>query len=113
MNIRVRDDAKERLLRIIEEKKGVIQLAYDAEGCGCAVSGVPSLWLIDPPNTEHFENAGDEQLPIFYEKRQSVFFEPNMNLSFNEHQNGFKLSSNQQIYNNAMSITDKRQNRTT
>jgi len=105
LRIELTEEARHRLLAIMQAENKAIQLAYDISGCGCAVSGVPSLWLIHPTAQHSLTNAGDEQLPIFYDKQQAVFFEPTMKLGFNVEKNGFRLSSNNQIYRTAMSVT--------
>ena len=109
MRIEITEDARQRLMRFMNEKKARFQLVYDAEGCGCAVSGVPALWLIDPQADSDLVNASDDELPIYYEKRHAVFFEPEMKLSYNGAQNGYKLSSDNQIYHFAMTVMDRRQ----
>jgi len=104
LHIQMTEEAKARLLEITSKHNQQLQLVYDTDGCGCAVSGVPSLMLIQPGGDPSLENASDEELPIYYQKQQAVFFEPSLYLSYNDNQNGFRLSSKNQIYQNAMTI---------
>ncbi|WP_010273627.1 iron-sulfur cluster biosynthesis family protein [Paenibacillus senegalensis] len=88
---------------------GVLQLVYDSEGCGCAVSGVPQLWIISSEDADlELLKAADAPVPILYEQRHEVFFEEELKLDYIPEKLSFRLNSKQQIYNNSMSLIDKR-----
>lgn len=108
MQIQLTDSAARQVSDLVGADSA-LQLVFDSEGCGCAVSGVPQLWIIPR------ESAGDELLkaaekpvPILYEPRHEVFFEDLMKLDYAAEKLSFRLSSKQQIYNNSMSLVDKR-----
>ncbi len=85
-----------------------IKLVYDSEGCGCAVSGVPQLWIVEGPGSNDSETEASP-ISVLYETRQAVFFEENeMTIDYNSSKRAFTLKSKQQIYNNGMRLIDKR-----
>jgi len=85
------------------------RLVYDAEGCGCAVSGVASLWLTNAAeNDELRAESNVESVPLYYLKRHEVFFEDRLRLDYNPERRAFRLSSDGQIYGNGIDVTDRR-----
>jgi uncharacterized protein YqkB len=85
-----------------------IKLVYDSEGCGCAVDGVPQLWVVDQAEPGDSETEAFP-IPVLYESRQAVFFEEEaMTVDYNATKRAFSLKSKQQIYNNLMRLIDKR-----
>lgn len=84
----------------------VLKLVYDAEGCGCAVSGVPALWLISAP--QHGDLTADTNaFHVYYEERQAVFFEAELCIDYVPATRAFKLKSKQQTYHDGMLILNK------
>ena len=83
-----------------------IKLKYDTDGCGCVVSGVTALWLVD-------EKDGDDVLietnayPVLVEKSKMVFLDEKMTIDFNETANSYMLTCPSQILNPRMSLTVK------
>ena len=47
MEITLTELAAEKLSGRIAGKDGFIKLKYDIDGCGCVVSGVAALWLVE------------------------------------------------------------------
>lgn len=90
----------------VTDEQTAVQLVYDAEGCGCAVSGVPQLWVIDLDKEHELEQAGDD-MPLYIDPNQTVFFEPDMKLDFNQQNGLFRLASDQQIYHHALPLINK------
>ncbi|KEZ50835.1 iron-sulfur cluster biosynthesis family protein [Metabacillus indicus] len=83
-----------------------VKLKYDTDGCGCVVSGVTALWLVD-------EKDGDDVLietnayPVLVEKSKMVFLDEKMTIDFNETANSYMLTCPSQILNPRMSLTVK------
>lgn len=86
-----------------EEK---LKLVYDNEGCGCAVNGVPTLWIVQQPGERDLHAEGTPY-EVLYEKKHEVYFEDRMTLDYRDN-GGYILKSNGQIYNANMSLIDKR-----
>ncbi|MGG1573738.1 iron-sulfur cluster biosynthesis family protein [Fictibacillus sp. NRS-1165] len=90
--------------RAIEKIKGKIQhggrilLKYDTEGCGCVVSGVSALWIVEhePEGTVQLET---NFLPVYIEKDNAVFFDEQMTIDFKKEQHTFQLKSPNQMLN--------------
>ncbi|WP_102274669.1 iron-sulfur cluster biosynthesis family protein [Cytobacillus massiliigabonensis] len=83
-----------------------LKLKYDTEGCGCVVSGVAALWLVnelEDDDNEIHTNIGS----IYIEKSKEVFFEETMTIDFSEKANCFQLKSPNQYLNPRMSLYDK------
>ncbi|WP_308634366.1 iron-sulfur cluster biosynthesis family protein [Paenibacillus silvisoli] len=74
-----------------------LKLLYDTEGCGCVVSGVPTLQLLDQPHPDDKLGSGTPY-SVWYEPRYEVFFEPNLRIDYNEARSSFSLRSDSQIY---------------
>ena len=86
---------------------GCLKLAYDSEGCGCAVDGVAQLWIVSAPG-EHDEPLRTEPRPIWYDRRQAWYFSETLKLDYRPSGGTFVLSSKEQIYNAATPLIDKR-----
>lgn len=84
-----------------------LKLVYDAEGCGCAVSGVPTLWQVGQTGQDD-ELAETNAFHLTYEPRHEVFFEEEMTIDYDPVTRAFRLKSRQQTYNGTMLILDKR-----
>lgn len=109
MHIEVGQAAQSEILQRFGREGYALKLVYDSEGCGCAVSGVPQIWVVDPMEpSEESPAAAYSPISILYEKRQEVFFEDNLRLDYNTEKKVFQLKSNQQIYNASMTLLDKR-----
>ncbi|MDB5054765.1 MAG: iron-sulfur cluster biosynthesis protein [Bacilli bacterium] len=85
-----------------------LKLVYDNEGCGCAVNGVPQLWMIAPvESSDSWPSANGSSLQIFYAQKDAVFFEERMTIDYQAAKRSFILKSNNQIYNANMSLIAK------
>ncbi|ALC81495.1 MULTISPECIES: iron-sulfur cluster biosynthesis family protein [Bacillus] len=107
MQIQLTETADKMLKEALMASPGKhIQLAYDSEGCGCAVSGVPALWLTDQPvgETESIQTNG---APILIQKVKKVFFDEQMKMDANEKSNTFSLKSNSETLNPRMRMISK------
>ncbi|WP_309118540.1 iron-sulfur cluster biosynthesis family protein [Paenibacillus sp.] len=109
MYIHLTDAAAERLASYDLAEGERFRLVYDAEGCGCAVSGVVALWLTNAPESDEREaETNAEQVSIAYLRRHEVFFEDRLRLDYNPERRAFRLSSNGQIYGNGIDVIDRR-----
>lgn len=84
---------------------GFLKLTYDSDGCGCAVNGVPALWIVSEttPDDEQMDSNGPA---IWISKHQKVFFEDEMKIDVIPLSKVYRLSSSQQIYSTAMTLID-------
>lgn len=82
------------------------QLRYDAEGCGCAVSGVPTIWLTDEL-TGQCERIETNGLPLYIQTSQKVFFDEEMTIDYNEKAKTLVLKSPAEMLSPRMSIIVK------
>lgn len=109
MKISITDTAKQNIIKQLGKDRITLKLVYDAEGCGCAVSGVPQLWIIEQAGSEDILMEGtDDSLSIVYERRHEVFFEDELKLDYNPSRSAYTLSSSQQIYSNGIRLKDQR-----
>jgi len=94
-----------RLQQKTQGKKGFIKLKHDTEGCGCVVSGVAALWLIDTPedNDTMIPTNGPD---IYMDYNTEVFFDPKMTIDA-QAGNHFSLKSPGEILNPSLKYYDK------
>jgi uncharacterized protein YqkB len=107
MHITFTDQAVEQLGGSMQSGSGEIKLVYDSEGCGCAVSGVPTLWIVDRAEQQELRAEGTPY-GLIYEKKHEVYFEDNLILDYDSARRAFMLKSRGQIYNADMRLIDKR-----
>lgn len=81
----------------------LLKLLYDTEGCGCVVSGVPALQLLDELG-EHDAQGDGDPLPFLHEPRFDVFFEPELKVDYDADRGQFALKSDNQIYTNKLRL---------
>ncbi|SEM82597.1 iron-sulfur cluster biosynthesis family protein [Paenibacillus sp. OV219] len=97
MHITFTPSAAAKLEPIMQDGTKHLKLLYDTEGCGCVVSGVPALQVIEAPLADDKLGEGTPY-SVWYEPRYEVFFEPKLKVDFNEDRNAFSLKSDSQIY---------------
>lgn len=109
MFIQFTADAINKIQSIMNQNKatGKLKLAYDTDGCGCAVNGVAALWLVDVPESNDTVHACDP-FEVWIDRKQEVFFEESMTIDYKAEGVRFILRSNSQTYNAHMSLVDKR-----
>lgn len=90
------------------EHQGMLKLAFDTEGCGCAVNGVPTLWLVDQAEKQDLRMEGSPY-EVLMDKKHEVYFEERMTVDYIPEGLRFVLKSSGQIYNAHMSLIDKRE----
>ncbi|MGG6431332.1 iron-sulfur cluster biosynthesis family protein [Anoxybacillus sp. D401a] len=104
MNVTLTKRAIEHLRRVQGNKH--VKLIYDTDGCGCAVNGVPVLLLIDKLD-EHDVAIETNDVPIWMEKHQLIFFDDQMTLDVVDGAGCFQLKSPNQILNPRMSLVER------
>jgi uncharacterized protein YqkB len=110
MEIVFTDAALERLQNRMQDKKGFVKLKHDTEGCGCVVSGVAALWLVDKPeenDTRILTNGPD----LYLDYNTEVFFDEKMTIDAPAG-NHFSLKCPSEILNPAMKYYDKTEQNT-
>ncbi|WP_419881275.1 iron-sulfur cluster biosynthesis family protein [Peribacillus sp. B-H-3] len=92
----------EAAMKKIQEKlngtKGLLKLKYDTDGCGCVVSGVTALWLVDEIDEEDLRvetRMGD----IYLERSKVIFLDESMKVDFSPEANSFMLKTSNEILN--------------
>lgn len=97
MRISFTTAAVDYLTPILQQTNKQLKFLHDTEGCGCVVSGVPTLTLIDEPTVD--DRAGEaDPLSFYFEPRHKVYYEEHMNIDYAPHKNSFSLKSDSQIY---------------
>ncbi|WP_370627949.1 iron-sulfur cluster biosynthesis family protein [Anoxybacillus sp. ST4] len=104
MNVTLTKRAIEHLRRVQGNKH--VKLIYDTDGCGCAVNGVPVLLLIDELD-EHDVAIETNDVPIWMEKHQLIFFDDEMTIDVVDGAGCFQLKSPNQILNPRMSLVER------
>ncbi|MBB5326290.1 uncharacterized protein YqkB [Anoxybacillus tepidamans] len=103
MNITFTERAMQQLRPILANTKKQLKLKYDTDGCGCAVSGVPTLWLIDQADEDDVV-VETNYVPVLLEKSRLVFYDDKMVIDAVEGAGCFQLKSPNQILNPRMSL---------
>ncbi|MCY8514891.1 iron-sulfur cluster biosynthesis family protein [Bacillus atrophaeus] len=107
MQIHLTDTAKQTLQQAMVANPGKkAQLRFDAQGCGCAVSGVPTIWLSEQLTGE-CEQLETNGVPLYIQSSQKVFFDDQMTIDYNEKANTLALKSPAQMLSPRMSILVK------
>ncbi|MDF2718670.1 MAG: iron-sulfur cluster biosynthesis protein, partial [Paenibacillus sp.] len=109
MNVHFTEEAAAhiRARHFTHSAAGAIKLAYDTDGCGCAVNGVAALWIVDSPE-EDDQLASSNLFTVFYDPRQELFFEDKLTVDRKPEQQSLILKSSQQTYNPSMRLIDRR-----
>lgn len=101
----------ERAIEKLNEKMAgkntkYLKLKYDTEGCGCVVSGVAALWLVDEKSDGDIVLKTNDR-EVLIEKTKMVFFDEDMTIDIVESANCFLLKSPNQILNPRMMLSEK------
>lgn len=106
MEITITDIAAKKIEEKKGQQEGFLKLKYDTEGCGCVVSGVTALWLVDKIDEDDREietSIGS----IYVEKSKEVFLNENLKIDFSPLSNSFQLKSPNEFLNPRMSFLNK------
>jgi uncharacterized protein YqkB len=104
MKIQLTDAAAEKITEKISGKKGYLKLKYDIDGCGCVVSGIPTLWYVSEPDEIDDVTIETNHFPILVEKSKTVFLDEDLKIDFSTTSNTFQLKSPGQILNGRMNF---------
>ncbi|GIN60643.1 hypothetical protein J27TS8_06360 [Robertmurraya siralis] len=106
MEITITDIAAKKIEEKTGEQKGFLKLKYDTEGCGCVVSGVTALWLVNEIDED--DRAIETTIgSIYVEKSKEVFLNENLKIDFSSSSNSFQLKSPNEFLNPRMSFVNK------
>lgn len=72
MVIQVTETAKKHIESLAGPESAIIRLAYDSEGCGCGVNGLPALWIVSAKEADD-EEIQSNQLDFIIHRLQAVF----------------------------------------
>ncbi|MCR8842859.1 iron-sulfur cluster biosynthesis family protein [Paenibacillus sp. SC116] len=91
------------------DEHAVIKLAYDTEGCGCAVNGVPALWIMKEEDVSSSDELISSNAPyrIIIHRQHAVFYEDYLTLDLTADKS-FRLFGRGQTYSNHVRCEDKR-----
>ncbi|MBH5317813.1 iron-sulfur cluster biosynthesis family protein [Paenibacillus sp. GSMTC-2017] len=99
MHITFSPAAVSKLTPYLTDGSKQLKLLHDIEGCGCVVSGVPVLTLIQETTVDDQESNGDP-FSFLYEPRHEVFYDPHLRIDYDPARSSFILKSDNQIYTN-------------
>jgi uncharacterized protein YqkB len=105
MKLTYTQKALERLHQKLHNKEGFLKLKHDTEGCGCVVSGVAALVLVDEieNNDSKISTNGPD---LYMEYNTEVFFDTEMTID-TATGNHFTLKSPSEMLNPAMKFYDQ------
>ncbi|MFD2679595.1 iron-sulfur cluster biosynthesis family protein [Bacillus seohaeanensis] len=104
MHITFTDEAIKKINEKIDGKEGYLKLKYDIDGCGCVMSGIPTLWYILQPEGIDELTIETNLMPILIEKSKTVFLDKQLKVDFSKTANSFQLKSPAQILNGRMNF---------
>lgn len=107
MNITITEIAAQKIDEKINGKQGFLKLKYDIEGCGCVVSGVPTLWLVTELDEDDDTAIETNEQTVYIEKSKAVFLDEELKIDFSLDANTFQLKSVGQYLNPRMAFVDK------
>ncbi|MDF0726120.1 iron-sulfur cluster biosynthesis family protein [Cytobacillus sp. S13-E01] len=106
MKLTFTDSAIEKLKNKKMNPNKLLKLKYDTEGCGCVVSGVAALWLVNQQGSDDIVIETNYR-SVLVEKSKLVFFDDDMKIDTVETANCFMLKSPNQIFNPRMTFVEK------
>ncbi|KSU64137.1 heme biosynthesis protein HemY [[Bacillus] enclensis] len=104
MKIQLTEAAAEKINEKTAGRRGHLKLKYDIDGCGCVVSGVPTLWYVSEPDEIDDVAVETNHFPILVEKSKTVFLDEELKIDFSTASNTFQLKSPGQILNGRMNF---------
>lgn len=107
MHITLTDEASAALSKRLGAEPGTLRIVYDTEGCGCAVNGVPALWIVDSP-LDGDVSVASGPVDVWIDPNQAIFFEDAVKLDYRPDAHCFRLYSDSQIYHAALNVSDRR-----
>ncbi|WP_433742992.1 iron-sulfur cluster biosynthesis family protein [Falsibacillus pallidus] len=106
MKITITNEALAKIEEKINGSGKVLKLKYETEGCGCVMSGVPTLMAVGQDELNQGEDIEVETngMPIYMEKSKLVFFDEDLKIDYSASSNAYQLKSPNQILNGRMSF---------
>ncbi|MFT4416956.1 iron-sulfur cluster biosynthesis family protein [Fredinandcohnia humi] len=105
MKVTFTDRAIGKLQSQITNPDKFLKLKYDTDGCGCVVSGVTALWLVDEEDEDDVIVETNYR-PLLLEKSRMVFLDDTMTIDVVETANCFQLRSPNQILNPRLRLVE-------
>jgi uncharacterized protein YqkB len=105
VNITFTEKAIQQLTPILTESKRMLKLKYDTDGCGCLVSGVIALWLVNEADDDDIA-VETNFVPVLVEKSRLVFYDDTMTIDVAEGTSCFQLKSPGQILSPRMALVE-------
>ncbi|GIN73500.1 hypothetical protein J14TS2_39750 [Bacillus sp. J14TS2] len=105
MKLFITPEAEKQIKQKMRVNHSIVTLKYETEGCGCAVSGIPTLELINQQqvNEEDYVRVATDAMDVYIEKTKLVFFDDEMKIDYLQEKQIFRLSSPSEILNGRMS----------
>ncbi|WP_449536845.1 iron-sulfur cluster biosynthesis family protein [Ferdinandcohnia sp. Marseille-Q9671] len=98
MKVTFTERAIEKLNSQIKNEDKKLKLKYQTEGCGCVMSGVTALWLVESEDYDDLTLETNYR-PLLVEKSKMVFLDENMTVDVVETANCYQLRSPNEILN--------------
>ncbi|GAA0346583.1 iron-sulfur cluster biosynthesis family protein [Bacillus carboniphilus] len=92
MNITITERAGLEIGKRVNVKQETLRLLYDTEGCGCAVSGVPTLYK-EKSQPKDRQAQTNTNVNIYYNPQHEVFLGTELIIDFSEKANTFQLKT--------------------
>lgn len=102
------EEAIERLKDKKLNNELLLKIRYETEGCGCVVSGVPTLWIVDHQEKDEVR-IETNFCPVLVEKTKMVFYDEQLKIDYVKSANCYSLKSPNQILNPRMMLIEKRE----
>lgn len=96
MELTVTDKALEKLSELRKAEHNYLLLAYDTDGCGCGVNGMPTI-RFKSNKDDSFQTVKCEEMDTIVHYQQKAFFAKEMKLDYNGAT--FRLSSPNEMLN--------------
>ena len=108
VNITVTPEAAERIRKRMAGRNLSLKLKYETDGCGCVVSGVTVLELVDGTELDPDKMLVEtNEMPVIIEKTKLIFLDEELKIDYSESSQTFRLVSPGQILNGRMSLREK------
>ncbi|MBS4176429.1 iron-sulfur cluster biosynthesis family protein [Lederbergia citrea] len=108
VKLTITQEAAKQIKQKMADKDLMLKLKYETEGCGCVVSGVPTLELINRQGLDNDDiQIETNVMPVIMEKSKIIFFDDELKIDFSTESQAFRLASPGQILNGRMALKVK------
>ena len=101
MELTITERALEKLTELRKVENQYLLLAYDTEGCGCGVNGLPTIRFKSTKDNS-FQTVKCEEIDAIVHHQQKAFFAKEMKLDYNGAT--FRLTSPNEMLNPFISV---------